>query len=203
MNSEEQEKFALALQQLGDIHNRKIGPEAMAIYFRVMEPYSWEQISNAMAQHAADPEQGMFFPLPAHLIGKLKKKINRPSADEMWALMPLSESDSAYWNQEAKQAFFRAAQPLIERNDMIGARMAFKGAYARLCEESDASQAPQVWEFSAGWSSDDREKVLKAALERGILEPKIAAAYLPHLNREHLLLSDDGLLKLIDKAKQC
>lgn len=56
-------------------------------------------------------------------------------ADEAWALMPKSENDSAMLTDEIAQAM-SAASPLLEMNDKVAARMAFKDAYNRLIEKA-------------------------------------------------------------------
>lgn len=56
-------------------------------------------------------------------------------ADEAWALMPKSESDSAMLTDEIAQAM-AAASALLEMGDKVAARMAFKDAYNRLIEKA-------------------------------------------------------------------
>lgn len=56
-------------------------------------------------------------------------------ADEAWALMPKSESDSAMLTNEMAQAM-AAAAPLLEMGDRVAARMAFRDTYNRLIERA-------------------------------------------------------------------
>jgi hypothetical protein len=179
MNKSDEKQFAAALNGLANLHGRQLTADSMAIYFRALEKYTWAEVSAAMAAHERDPQEGRFFPLPAHIIGHLRARNKRPSADEMWAIVPLREQDSAFWTQEAKDAFFQAALPLLAVGDKIAARMAFKAAYDRLCEDSDDNEWPIVWEFSPGWDETDRERVLRQALDRGLIEPAEVMRLLP------------------------
>ncbi len=179
MNELDCGEFAKAIKALAKLHNRDFDPDSMAIYFRALEPYTWAEVSAAMAAHERDPQEGRFFPMPAHIIGHIRSKNKRMGADEAWSLIPLTEQESAYWTQEARQAFFQAALPLLEDGDKISARMAFKSAYERICRESDETNAPIRWEFSEGFDISGREQCLRRAIDRGLLEYKQACKLLP------------------------
>lgn len=180
MNSADEAKFAKALHELAGVHGRQLTAGGLSIYFRVLEKYTWEEVSAAMSVHERDPQEGRFFPLPAHIIGNIRSKNKRPGADEMWAICPISEQDSVFWTMEAKAAFFQAALPLVESGDKIAARMAFKSAYDRLCDEADRHDEPVRWEFSPGFNRDGREKVLRQAINAGLLTNGEAQKLLPN-----------------------
>lgn len=104
----------------------------------------------------------------------------RPGPEEAWSLMPFDESQSVVWSDEMAKAF-GIAGPLIEIGDRIGARMAFKEAYARLVNEARDAGAPVVWRPSLGHSPVGREAALLAAVDSGRLTLDFARSIEPAL----------------------
>lgn len=99
-------------------------------------------------------------------------------ADEAWALMPKSESDSAMLTDEIAQAM-AAASPLLEGGDRVAARMAFKDAYSRLIEK--AKIEGRMPKFFASFGSDPagRVTVLGNAVQKGQISLNRATELLP------------------------
>jgi len=182
MDLSEQKQFGEMLRAIAEIHGRQLSGPAIAIYLRTLEGYSLQNIKAAISAHERDPEEGRFFPTPAHLMKYLKPADGRPGADEMWAIMPKSESDSVVWTQEAANAYFQAALPLIEDGDMTGARMAFRDAYNRQCEESRRLGRPISWNFSEGDDKQHREIVMADAVRLGRIPLDRALQCLPCLD---------------------
>lgn len=204
MDSSERKQFTIALHALAELHGRKITATGMSMYFRALERYPWEEIRKAMDAHVCDSKEGKFFPLPGHIIGKISETNKRQSADEIWASLPLSEQDSVYWTNETKQAFFQAALPLIELGDMMAARMAFRAAYDRICEENKMHSIQ--YEFSPGWNEAGRETCLQKAIDRGLLTRPEAQRLLPTFeqpaNDQLLSIADSLSMNAISKAKK-
>jgi hypothetical protein len=99
-------------------------------------------------------------------------------ADEAWALMPKSESDSAMLTDEIAQAM-AAATPLLEMGDKVAARMAFKDAYGRLVEQAKiAGRYPRYFP-SFGDDVHGRTSVLAMAVQRGQIPLSQALEYQP------------------------
>lgn len=106
----------------------------------------------------------------------------RLGAEEAWAMLPKSESDSVVWTVEMAEAL-RAAQPLLDDGDRVGARMAFKQAYDRLVAQARDAARPADWQVSLGHSPRSRDDALREAVERGrigfdyaqVISPKLPA----------------------------
>lgn len=87
-------------------------------------------------------------------------------ADEAWALVPKSESDSAMMTDEIAQAVAEAT-PLLEMGDKVAARMAFKDAYNRLVEQARIAGRQPRYFPSFGDDHYGRTKMLATAVQRG------------------------------------
>lgn len=99
-------------------------------------------------------------------------------ADEAWAMMPKSESDSAMLTNEIAQAM-AAASPLLEGGDKVAARMAFKDAYGRLVEKAKIEGRQPVFFPSFGTDAPGRVSVLANAVRAGQLTLDRATEVLP------------------------
>lgn len=89
----------------------------------------------------------------------------RPSADEAWALSlkAQDESDTVVWTQDMAQAW-SVCKPVLDAGDEVGARMAFKAAYDRIC----AQGGPVQWTISEGWDPERRAVAIEKAQASGI-----------------------------------
>lgn len=112
------------------------------------------------------------------IISRIPKTANmRPGADEAFAALPRSEFESVVWTPEMARAHGEVFELL--RTDPVGARMAFREVYNRLCDESEAKGIPVQWEFSGGTDKAHRELVLKDALALGKLGKSYVKKMLP------------------------
>lgn len=89
----------------------------------------------------------------------------RPSADEAWALSlkAQDESETVVWTQDMAQAW-SVCKPVLDVGDEVGARMAFKAAYERIC----AQGGPVQWTISEGWDQERRLAAIQKAEAAGI-----------------------------------
>lgn len=104
----------------------------------------------------------------------------RPGVEEAWSMLPISESQTAVWTDEMSKAF-GAALPLIERRDMVGARMAFKEAYTRELTKARDGGKPVNWWASIGTDRAARKSALEAAVNDGRLPLEYAQQHVPEL----------------------
>lgn len=102
----------------------------------------------------------------------------RPGAEEAWAMVPKGEADTAVWTEEMAKAM-SVAHDLLDRGDDVGARMAFKELYQKLCQSARDRNIPVTWSVSLGWDVQGREPAIRAAVERGLLTSASARIYLP------------------------
>lgn len=84
---------------------------------------------------------------------------SRPGVEEAWAMIPRDEESSVVWTDEMAQAY-GAASPLLAEGDKIGARMAFKEAYARLVAAARDKRVPANWTPSLGGDVSGRQMAL-------------------------------------------
>lgn len=103
----------------------------------------------------------------------------RPGPEEAWAMLPQDESATVVWTEEMCQAW-GAALPLLRDGDKIGARMAFKEAYAKKVMDARDQRRPAKWTASLGDDKSGREPALKAAVEKGRLSAPHVRALLPY-----------------------
>lgn len=104
----------------------------------------------------------------------------RPGPEEAWAMIPMSEADTAVWTTEASQAF-GVAIGLLDAGDKVAARMAFKETYTRLVQQARLNGKPTNWHVTLGHDPRARDSVLVAAVEAGRIPLERARAYSPEL----------------------
>lgn len=110
-------------------------------------------------------------------------------ADEAWALMPKSESESAMLTEEIAQAM-AAAAPLLEVGDRVAARMAFRDAYTRLTDLAKIEGRLPVFFPSFGTDASGRVTVLANAVRAGQINLERATEALPEYARDILRMCD-------------
>lgn len=84
-------KFKKTMAALAAVYQNKITPEMITVYWTRLSKFNPVHIELAAAEHMDDPEEGRFFPKPAHLI----KYINEYMATE--------KREKMFKDQEAKQ----------------------------------------------------------------------------------------------------
>lgn len=125
----------------------------------------------------------------------------RPGVEEAWAILPKDEYATVVWTAEMARAS-EVTHDLLDRGDDVGARMAFKEAYTKLCQEARDRCEPVSWSASLGWDILGREGVLTAAVASGRLTQSQAQIYLPDLDTAMLPASIMGLSnRLTDKSQ--
>lgn len=110
----------------------------------------------------------------------------RPGVEEAWAMLPKDEYSTAVWTVEMSQAS-AVVHDLMASGDEVAARMAFKEAYNRLCQDARDRGEPVSWSASLGWDKNGRESALKAAVVAGRLTQQQAKIYLPEVDLQGLL----------------
>ncbi|VWD60822.1 hypothetical protein BLA18628_07189 [Burkholderia aenigmatica] len=154
-------------------------PQVLRLFWDRLTPYPLPMVLNAIGRHIDASE---FAPTPASILKHLPKMSDgRPEADEAWALAIRSadERETVVWTQEIAEAWAIAA-PVFD-GDEIGARMAFKAAYARIVEQRRAAGAPVQWIKSLGHDPDLRETVLTEAVRAGRLQLADVRSVVPQL----------------------
>ncbi len=105
----------------------------------------------------------------------------RPGAEEAWAMLPKDEAVSAVWTEEMQSAAGVAA-PLLAIGDKVGARMAFKEAYAAKLAQARDNRTPPTWSVTLGHDRFGREAALSQSVQLNRLTLEQARLYLPSLH---------------------
>lgn len=103
----------------------------------------------------------------------------RPTANEAWAvaLRGFDEAQTIITNEEINEAM-RAARPILDAGDEVGARMAFRDSYERIVAINRTNGVLPRWYPSLGSDKRLREMVVSEAVDRGVID---GAHYLPIL----------------------
>jgi hypothetical protein len=152
-----------------------LSTNAMKLCIKALEQYPIEHLLAAIEHHI---KTAQFAPAPKDIIDLLEMKQKRLSADEAWAMMPKDEFETVVWTEEMAAAY-DIAYDLIVDGDRIAARMAFKGAYERLCAEADLMSKPVCWKVALGYDKALIEPVLQKAVELGRISHESVQHYLP------------------------
>lgn len=178
-------------------YGRDVTQEVMALWWSQLKDHSLDEVSAAINAHV---RTSRFAPTVADIIDKMQAVtpgVKRLSADEAWAMMPTSEAESIVWSEEMAQAY-AIASPLLVDGDRIGARMAFKSAYDRLCEQAKVSGKPVSWSVCRGWDTDNLEAVVTDALRLGRLSPEQGHEHVAALEHK----TDFNVALLVNEASK-
>jgi hypothetical protein len=112
----------------------------------------------------------------------------RPGVEEAWSMLPHDEEGSVVWTDEMSAAW-GVALPLLNDGDRIGARMAFKEAYAKQVADARNKKTPAKWTVSLGHDAAGRQSALVEAVRHNRIALDHAVNLLPMDAAEGLLLS--------------
>lgn len=166
-------------------------PTGKGMFFAAMSPHTLEAVRNALMAHLTDPQRGRFQPVPADLIAQIQANsgaADRPGPEEAWsiALGAEDESETLVWTEEMSTAY-AICKPLVDAGDKVGARMAFKEAYARLVAEAIRAGVPPKWNVSLGHDPEKRTVAIQKATDRKQLPMAQAHALLPAPVRQDMV----------------
>lgn len=120
-------------------------------------------------------------PLTASAVfDRLGEADGRPGADEAWAMAldAVKEELTVVWSDEMAEAF-AIARPILSAGDKVGARMAFRDAYERICRQGREAGRRPAWRASLGWDPAQRRDCLAKAEAAGLLPAPMVAKLLP------------------------
>ena len=72
MKSEDFESFGQAIMALTELYGKSLSQGAIALWWKALERFDFEQVSYAMQAHTQNAEAGQFMPKPADLIRALE-----------------------------------------------------------------------------------------------------------------------------------
>lgn len=194
MDRDDFDEFAEAYSGAWEFH-KPLTAHSLTTAFRLLSKYPLGIVLASIDAHLSDSRKGQYPPKPADLIDQIEKRnpaSQRPGADEAWAMIPKDEESNAVLTREMIGAFSVAAE-LIHEGDRVAARMAFKSAYERLCEESALMGRPVEWVISRGHRKDDLQDVLQRAIEQRRITQADAAPHFAELEYQRPMVA--GLLE--------
>lgn len=158
-------------------------PTNTALFFRSLRAHDIDVVRAAFDAHISDGQRGRFVPVPADILAQINATTDddgRPGAEEAWAtaVRGTDEGATIVWTAETREAW-GIAKPVFDLGDEVGARMAFKEAYARLVSESRAVRLAPIWAPSLGHDAARREAALSEAVSAGLLAAPVVAGLLP------------------------
>lgn len=165
------EDVAKALVVAAEVLGHELSPVAALAMARELAEHEQQDINTALRRCTRELRGRLAL---ADVLERLPGR--HLGAEEAWALCPRGEDDTVVWTDEIAQAF-GVARPLLLEGDRVGARMAFKEAYARL---TAAGGKPQ-WMASMGHDTRGRVAPVMEAVRCGRLPRERAAVYLAGL----------------------
>jgi hypothetical protein len=177
MTSNDYSKFAEAWANAHELMpaGKVLSPGAMMACIDALKQYPLPALLLAIKKHM---QTARFAPAPKDIIDLLDIGRGRVGADEAWAICDKDESRTIVWTEEMRQAY-GIAYDLMADGDRIGARMAFKSSYERLCNEAVMLDRPVKWSVSLGSDKQDAAQELKHAVELGRIAQDLHDALLP------------------------
>ena len=91
----------------------------------------------------------------ADVLTRIEEQDGRPSADEAWAMLPMTEEVSVAWTAEMAAAW-GVARAILD-TDRTAARMAFRSAYDRAVVDARREDIPIRWSPSLGLEKGGRD----------------------------------------------
>jgi hypothetical protein len=144
---------------------------ATGMFFNALARYPMAEVRAAMNAHISDPQRGRFVPTPADILAQLDLMASndgRPGVEEAWAIAVSGKDErvTIVWTDEIAQAM-ASAKPIMDLGDEVGARMAFKEAYARLVADARQQRRPMRWVAALGHDEAGRASALREAAAKG------------------------------------
>lgn len=173
MKQSEYEQFVDMLQGVADVYGKQVSPAAVAIWWKVMQPYDLQDVQRGFEAHLRERGAGSFWPKPADVLAHLAHGQTNdpwPTADEAWAIAvrAMDEAETVVWTGPMREAWGMALDVFVG-GDEIGARLAFRATYERLVGEARMQGMRPTWEVSPGTSQDLRARRVDEAVGLGRL----------------------------------
>ena len=118
----------------------------------------------------------------ADILQRVQASDGRPGKYEAWAIALTAgdESETVVMTAEIRQAMV-AAQPVLSRRDVVGARMAFNTAYERLVSAARTEAKPTTWSVSLGLDPARRVTAIESAVRMQLITLRAGTQYLADL----------------------
>ena len=121
-------------------------------------------------------------------------------ADEAWAMIPKSESETAVLTSEMTEAMV-ACDPLIAQGDLVAARMAFKDTYLRITTKAKIEGLKPAYFVSLGHCRTSRNSVLSKAVREKKIDLDYAISLNPEFSNEIKRMCGVEVLGISDESR--
>ncbi|PWE39594.1 hypothetical protein C9I50_18155 [Pseudomonas prosekii] len=134
----------------------------------------------------------------ADILQRVQASDGRPGKDEAWAIALTAgdESETVVMTAEIRQAMV-AAQPVLSRRDVVGARMAFNSAYERLVSAARTEAKPTTWSVSLGLDPARRVTAIESAVRMQLITQRAGTQYLADLRISPVTTDGQAIAGLI------
>ena len=160
-----------------ELLGQEIKPSAAAMLADDLSTYPRAVLAQALSRVRTEHTGRL---TPKAIIDRIDEAMGRPAANEAWAVAvtALDERATVVWTDEMAQAW-GVAGPIAENGDMVGARMAFIGAYERLVRTAREMRLLPSVTVSEGWCKEGRKAAIDKAVQLGYMPQAQALQYLP------------------------
>lgn len=162
-----------------ELLGQQVSPAAAAMLADDLCCYPCEVLARALSRVRTEHTGRL---TPKAIIDRIDEVMGRPGANEAWAmaLNALDERKTVVWTVEMSEAW-GVARDVAAEGDLVGARMAFIGAYDRLVRAArEERRLPEVL-VSIGWDGEQRTVAIEKAVQLGYLSQDKAVEHLPAL----------------------
>lgn len=186
-------KLIEAIAVTAELTGTKLSDMAAEVMFNDLSMYPENKIFSALTKCRRELKGRLTI---AEIISRIDD--GRPGVEEAWGMVPKSEYESVVWTEEMALAM-RNAGDLLDSGDAVGARMAFKESYVKLCQQARDIQKPVTWQVSLGYDKNGHEGALIEAVRLGRLPVAHAKQFLPHIED---ILENKPMLEPMAAIKQ-
>lgn len=163
-----------------ELLGHEIKPNAAALLADDLSAYPRDVLAKALSRVRTEHTGKL---TPKAVLDRIDEVMGRPGANEAWAmaLNALDEWNTVVWTVEMSDAW-GVARDMAAEGDLVGARMAFIGAYERLVRTArEERRLPEVM-VSFGWNRELQAPAIEKAVQLGYLSAEKAAEHLPTLS---------------------
>lgn len=182
-------KLALAICATAETLGHALSADAAELMAEDLSGYSAAVVADALKACRRELTGKLTL---AAILQRVSAADGRPGEDEAWALAlkASDETESVVLTEEVMLAL-TAARPVLAAGDKVGARMAFKSAYARAVDASRRDGREAKWSLSMGYDPERRRIAVEEAAMLGRLSDQRVAECLAEL--PDVPVTGDGL----------
>lgn len=188
-------RLSLAITATAEVLGQTITSEAAEVMADDLADYPVEAVSGALKACRRELTGKLTL---AAVLQRVQAADGRPGKDEAWsiALTAGDESETVVMTAEIRQAMV-AAQPILSRRDVVGARMAFNSAYERLVSAARAEAKPTTWSVSLGLDPARRVTAIESAVRMQLITQQAGTQYLTDLRIAPITIDGQAIAGLI------